>query len=153
MYKALPHLMFPLARTSKEIKNLLKTCVKKCKQQNNAPLIILIDELAELTYDEEIVSNLVYLLTKGAKANIYLVIATQRPDLIPEQIISKAITQICFPIDSDKLPTILSKEVKSKQIKRHGEMIFINGKTKAHIQTAYITQSIISDAVNNFKII
>ena len=151
MYKSLPHLLFPLVRTSSEIKSLLKVCAENTKLQHSTPLIVIIDELAELTYDEDIVSNLVYLLNKGSKSNIYLIMATQRPDLIPPQIISKTKTQICFPIDSDKLPTTLAKESKSKQIKSHGEMIFVNGKTKAHIQTAYITQSIINDAVNNFK--
>ena len=151
MYKSLPHLICPLSKTADEIHSLLKICIDRINNKNNTPIIIIIDELAELTFDKKIMSTLNEILNKGAKHNIFLIMATQRPDLIPEEIINKTKTQICFPIDSNKLPTKLLNELKRTTIKNHGEMIFVNGKTKTHMQTTYITQTIINDTINNLN--
>ena len=124
---------------------------EKLTQKNNNPTIIIIDEIVEILYNKEIMSKLTNILNKGATKNIYLIAATQRPALIPDEIINKTTTQICFPVDSDNLPTNLAKAIKSNPIKNHGEMLFSNKNKIMYMQTAYVTPTEINDTVSKFK--
>ena len=149
-YKSLPNLFGSIAKSTEEINTLLNDCLSQVGTLNK-PIIILIDELAELTLNNDTISKITSILNNDTNSNVYLIMASQRPNLIPSEIINKINTKICFPIDFDKLPKELSNEIKKTQKKNIGEMIFINSDTHKHIQTKHITQSIINDSVNNCK--
>ena len=149
-YKSLPHLFDSLARTPEDINTLLDNCLSQVNN-SNTPIIILIDELAELTFNDNAMSKITSILNNDLNSNTYLIMASQRPIAVPDEIITKTKTQICFPLSQRKLPKSFPTEFTTAEHLNLGEMIFINGKTKAHIQTTYITQSIISDVVEQFK--
>jgi len=146
-YKSLPHLFGSIAKTPDEVTALLN----ECSTNNKTPIIIIIDELVELTFNKEAISKVLEILNNGNNSNIYLIMASQRPSAIPDEITSKTKTQICFPVNSNNLPKSLSAEMKTTILNNHGEMIFINNKTKEHFQTAYISQSIIDESIKNCK--
>ena len=147
-YKSIPHLFNTLARTPEELTAILDDCLNI---NTKIPIIIFIDELAELVFNNDALSKIISILNNDTNSNIYVIMATQRPVSIPDEIISKTKTQICFPLSQRKLPKSFPTEFTTAEHLNLGEMIFINGKTKAHIQTTYITQSIISDVVEQFK--
>lgn len=144
-YKSLPHLFSSLAKTPEEIISLLDDCLNI---NTKTPIIIFIDELAELVFNNDALSKIISILNNNTNSNIYVIMATQRPDLIPEEIINKTKTQIYFPCNSNRLPKTLITELNTTSIKNHGEMIFINSTTKIQMQTAYISQSTIKNVVN-----
>ena len=153
MYNSLPHL-FPsgIMESSTDIEHLFNEWIaERLKNKIKNPLIIIIDELAELIYNKTIKSKIISILKSGAKNNIYLIMATQRPALIPEEITNKTTTQICFPIDSDSLPKTLENKLKTTQIKSHGEMIFSNNGITEYMQTSYITPTEINSTVSKYK--
>ena len=149
-YKSLPHLFDSLARTPEDINTLLDNCLAQVGT-SNTPIIILIDELAELTFNNDAMLKINSILNNDLNSNIYLIIATQRPILIPDEIIAKTKTQICFPLSQKKLPKNFPTEFTIEKNTNIGEMIFINRTKKEYMQTAYITQSVINDTVNNCK--
>lgn len=148
-YKSLPHLFNTIARTLEEITVLLDDCLTNINN-TKIPIIIIIDELAELTFNKNVISEVLELLNNDANSNIYLIMASQRPDLISKEIIKQTKTQIHFPCEY-KLPKTLAPELKTISIKNLGEMIFVNNNTKEHMQTAYISDSTIKEAINNCK--
>ena len=149
-YKSLPHLFDSLARTPEDINTLLDNCLAQVGT-SNTPIIILIDELAELTFNNDAMLKISSILNNDLNSNIYLIMATQRPILIPDEIITKTKTQICLPLSQKKLPKNFPTEFTIEKNTNIGEMIFINGTKKEYMQTAYITQSVINDTVNNCK--
>ena len=149
-YKSLPHLFDSLAKTPEDINTLLDNCLAQVGT-SNTPIIILIDELAELTFNNDAMLKINSILNNDLNSNIYLIMATQRPILIPDEIITKTKTQICFPLSQKKLPKNFPTEFTIEKNTNIGEMIFINGTKKEYMQTAYITQSVINDTVNNCK--
>ena len=152
MYKSLPHLIGGIMKSPSDIRSLFCDWIdEKLKRKTNTPVVIIIDELAELSYNKEIISKINNILDKGAKRNIYLIMASQRPSIIPEEIINKTTTKICFPIDSDNLPKELARAIKANPIKSHGEMLFSNNNKIIYIQTNYITRTEINDVVLKYK--
>lgn len=153
MYNKLPHLFpYNIFTSPTDIMHYFENLIdERLNTKNSTPLVIIIDELVELSYNKNIKSSILSVLDKGAKNNIYLIMATQRPAFISEEIINKTSTQICFPIDSDRLPKKLANKLKTTQIKNHGEMIFSNGETTEYMQTAYITPTTINDTASKFK--
>ena len=149
-YKSLPHLFSSLAKTPEEINTLLDNCLTKL-DNSNTPIIILIDELVELVFNNDVMSKITSILNNDINSNIYLIMATQRPVSIPDEIISKTKTQICFPLSQRKLPKNFPTEFTIEKNTNIGEILFINGTKKEYMQTAYITQSIINDTVNTCK--
>lgn len=147
-YKSIPHLFNTLARTPEEVTAILDDCLNI---NTKTPIIIFIDELAELVFNNDALSKIISILNNDINSNIYLIMATQRPDLIPEEIINKTKTQICFPLSQRKLPKNFPTEFTIEKNTNIGEMIFINGTKKEYMQTAYITQSVINDTINNCK--
>lgn len=150
-YKKLPHIHNGLIKWFAAVPAFLDTCIDKIKYKDKNALLIIIDELAELTFNKDIISKLTYILDKGEKHNIYLIMATQRPDIIPKEIINKTKTQICFPIDSFRLSEDLLEKFELSKRQNQGEMLFINSNTKEYMQTAYIKPSTIKNAVKNCK--
>ena len=149
-YKSLPHLFSSLAKTPEEINTLLDNCLTKL-DNSNTPIIILIDELVELTFNNDVMSKITSILNNDSNSKIYLIMATQRPNAIPEEIIRKTNTQIYFPVNYNNLPISLSEEIKSTPLENYGEMIFINGTKKEFMQTSYITETKIKEAIYNCK--
>lgn len=150
-YKKLPHIHNGLIKWFAAVPAFLDNCIDKIKYKDKNALLIIIDELAELTFNKDIISKLTYILDKGEKHNIYLIMATQRPDIIPKEIINKTKTQICFPIDSFRLSEELLEKFELSKRQNQGEMLFINSNTKEYMQTAYIKPSTIKNAVKNCK--
>lgn len=149
-YKSIPHLFNTLARTPEDINTLLDNCLSQVGN-SNTPIIILIDELAELTFNNDAMLKINSILNNDLNSNIYLIMASQRPITIPDEIITKTKTQICFPLSQRKLPKSFPTEFTTAEHLNLGEMIFINGPKKEYMQTAYITQSVINGTVNNSK--
>ena len=149
-YKSLPHLLNSLAKSAKEINTLLDNCLTKL-DNSNTPIIILIDELVELVFNNDVMSKITSILNNDSNSKIYLIMATQRPNAIPEEIIRKTNTQIYFPVNYNNLPISLSEEIKSTPLENYGEMIFINGTKKEFMQTAYITETKIKEDIYNCK--
>lgn len=147
-YKSIPHLFNTLARTPEEVTAILDDCLNI---NTKTPIIIFIDELAELVFNNDALSKIISILNNDTNSNIYLIMATQRPVSIPDEIFSKTKTQICFPLSQRKLPKNFPTEFTIEKNTNIGEMIFINGTKKEYMQTAYITQSVINDTVNNSK--
>ena len=136
-YKSLPHLFSSLAKTPEEVNTLLDNCLSQVNN-SNTPIIILIDELVELVFNNDALSKITSILNNDVNSNIYLIMATQRPDLIPEEIINKTKTQICFPLSQRKLPKNFPTEFTTAEHLNLGEMIFTNSTSTHQIQTAYI---------------
>ena len=149
-YKSLPHLFGSVARTPEDINTILDNCLAQVGNSNSS-IIILIDELAELTFNDDAISKINPILNNDTNSNIYLIMATQRPIAIPDEIITKTKTQICFPLSQRKLPKSFPTEFTTEKNTKLGEMIFINSTTQIQIQTKYIDQSTIENAVNNCK--
>ena len=133
-YKSSPHLFDSLARTPEDINTLLDNCLAQAGT-SNTPIIILIDELAELTFNNDAMLKINSILNNDLNSNIYLIMATQRPILIPDEIITKTKTQICFPLSQKKLPKNFPTEFTIEKNTNIGEMIFINGTKKEYMQT------------------
>ena len=150
-YKNLPHIHNALIKSTNAVPDLLNSCIDKIKYNNKNALLIIIDEIAELTLNEDIMSKLTYLLNEGAKHNIYIIMATQRPSAIPDEIINKTKTQIYFPLRNSKPPKNFSSEFKTAETLNCGEMLFTNGTTKLQMQTEYINQSTIENIINKCK--
>lgn len=150
-YKSLPHLFGSVARTPEDINTLLDNCLAQVGN-SNTPIIILIDELAELTFNDDAMSKINSILNNDTNSNIYLIMATQRPIAIPDEIITKTKTQICFPLSQRELPKSFPTEFTTAEHLTLGEMIFTNSTTKTQMQTEYIDQSKIENVVNNCKI-
>lgn len=149
-YKFLPHLFSSLAKTPEEINTLLDNCLTKM-DNSNTPIIILIDELVELVFNNDALSQITSILNNDINSNIYLIMATQRPVSIPDEIISKTKTQICFPLSQRKLPKNFPTEFTTAEHLNLGEMIFTNSTTKIQMQTTYINQSTIDNIINKCK--
>jgi DNA segregation ATPase FtsK/SpoIIIE-like protein len=84
-YKSLPHLFDSLARTPEDISTLLDNCLPQVGN-SNTPIIILIDELAELTFNNDAMLKINSILNNDLNSNIYLIMASQRPITIPAEI-------------------------------------------------------------------
>lgn len=153
MYNQLPHLFpYGIMTSPTDIMHYFEYLIdERLNTKNSTPLVIIIDEFVELSYNNNIKSSILSILDNGAKNNIYLIMATQRPALIPEEIIKKTSTQICFPIDSDSLPKMLKTKLETTQIKNHGEMIFSNNGVTEYMQTSYITPTEINSTVSKYK--
>lgn len=152
MYKSLPHLIGGIMKSPTDIMHYFEDWIdERLKTKNKTPLVIIVDEIVELLYNKTILSKFISVLNKGTKNNIYLIMATQRPSLIPEEILNKTATQICFPIDSDNLPKSLANKLKTTQIKSHGEMLFSNKNKIEYMQTAYVTPTEINDVILKHK--
>ena len=149
-YKSLPHLFDSLARTPEDINTLLDNCLSQVGN-SNTPIIILIDELAELTFNNDAMLKINSILNNDLNYNIYLIMASQRPITIPDEIITKTKTQICFPLSQRKLPKSFPTEFTTAEHLNLGEMIFTNSTTKIQMQTAYINQSTIDNIINKCK--
>ena len=147
-YKSIPHLFNTLARTPEELTAILDDCLNI---NTKTPIIIFIDELAELVFNNDALSKITSILNNDVNSNIYLIMATQRPVSIPDEIISKTKTQICFPLSQRKLPKNFPTEFTIEKNTNIGEMIFINNNSKEHMQTAYITDTTIKETINNCK--
>ena len=80
---------------------------------------------------EEIIS----ILNNDTNSNIYVIMASQRPIAIPDEIITKTKTQICFPLNQRKLPKSFPSEFTTTENLTLGEMIFINNNTKPKVHS------------------
>ncbi len=147
-YKSLPHLFNTLARTPEELTAILDDCLNI---NTKTPIIIFIDELAELVFNNDALSKIISILNNDTNSNIYVIMATQRPVSIPDEIISKTKTQICFPLSQKKLPKSFPTEFTTAEHLNLGEMIFTNSTTKIQMQTAYINQATIDNIINKCK--
>ena len=147
-YKSIPHLFNTLARTPEEVTAILDDCLNI---NTKTPIIIFIDELAELVFNNDALSKIISILNNDLNSNIYLIMATQRPVSIPDEIITKTKTQICFPLSQRKLPKSFPTEFTTAEHLNLGEMIFTNSTTKIQMQTAYINQATIDNIINKCK--
>lgn len=90
---------------------------------SDTPFVIIIDELADLISNNELISNLISLLNNK---KYYFIISTQKPNLIPTQILNKITTKICFPINTSELPKDLATQVEQFNITKPNEIVFTN---------------------------
>lgn len=146
-YKNIPHLFGKIANTQEEISQLLKNCTK----EQTTPILIVIDELAELTMNKEIISIIESIICDESNKNLSIFMATQSPDLVSEKIIKNTKSKFCFKIYKNKLNTNLLPSLTTETIVSPGEVIIPHANNNTYFQTEYISPSQIQKIANDAK--
>ena len=135
-----------------KVRNLAAYNRKLPKEERLPEIVIVIEELADLIYSEEIESVIVRLAPKSGPAGIYMILATQRPSpdvvttLVKSNIPARAAFTLSSPADSKNMINIPD----ASELTGKGDMLFRNTSTPqpVRLQTAYIEEERISDFVD-----
>ena len=135
-----------------KVRNLAAYNRKLPKDERLPEIVIVIEELADLIYSEDIESLIVRLAPKSGPAGIYMMLATQRPSpdvvttLVKSNIPARAAFTLSSPADSKNMINIPD----ASELTGKGDMLFRNTNTPqpVRLQTAYIEEDRISDFVD-----
>lgn len=149
IYNGLPHVLGGIAIWQEEditysLKNLIKEMYYRYdlfvqnnvinideyneKTEQTLPrIIVIIDELVDLIYDDKtLVPIFKQLLSKGRACGFHFIIATQRPeeDIAPYEIISNTPTRIAFGLNCAETSKFIVGEYGAEKLTNSGELLY-----------------------------
>lgn len=146
------------ARTSEfarlKVRNLAGYNRKLPKNKRLPEIVIVIDEIADLTYSagSEIESYIVRLAQKSGPAGIYMMIASQRPsqDVITSLMKANISSRAVFMLTSQGDSRNISGSTDPGRLTGKGDMLFMNGGSTriARLQAPYISDDKVSEFVD-----
>ena len=105
------------------------------------PIVLLIDEFSDLLMQNKKLEELIIRLAqKGREANIFLILATQRPDskILEGALRSNLPSRIAFKVQKSTESKIILDEIGAENLQNKGEMLFNNQKQTRRLQAFYM---------------
>lgn len=135
-----------------KVRNLAAYNRKLPKEKRLPEIVIVIEELAELIYSEDIEGLIVRLAQKAGASGIYMMLSTQRPspDVVTTLVKSNIPARAAFTLSSQTDSKNMINISDASKLTGKGDMLFRNTNTPqpVRLQTAYIDEERIADFVD-----
>ncbi|MBE6356579.1 MAG: DNA translocase FtsK [Lentisphaerae bacterium] len=146
-FRDLPHLQMPIVNDAEKFATVLHKIADEMDQrlampsdEKFPPLVIIIDELADLLTGEDkiaVETDIARIAQKGRKVGIHLIISTRHPVDIPVVILANIPTKLCFQVDSEFASEQVLGEPGAETLLGKGDMLMQYGLFTERVQGAW----------------
>jgi S-DNA-T family DNA segregation ATPase FtsK/SpoIIIE len=157
IFRDLTHLQIPIVNDAEKFAAVLHKIADEMDQrltmpsdEKLPPLVIIIDELADLLTTENkiaVETDIARIAQKGRKVGIHLIIGTQHPEVIPVVILANIPTKLCFQVDSESDSELVLGEPGAETLLGKGDMLMQYGLFTERVQSALVSEKEIDDLI------